>query len=216
MRQVKDYRPDTKSLSSGQVLQKPYNSYEARNVIIEMADAVAYDLLEKNLVTDQLVLTIGYDVESLIIPEIKKEYYGKIKIDHFGRKVPDHSHGTINLEFATDSATIITNKTAELYDRIVNRKLLIRRLTLSINRLISRSDAYKRRKPFQPDLFSDYELLIKQQSEEKAFLEKEHKRQETILNLRKKYGKNIVLRGINYAEGTTQKDRNNQIGGHKA
>lgn len=216
IKQIKSYRPSAKSISSGQVLQRPYDAIEAGNVAIEMADAVSYELLEKGVVTDQLVLTIGYDVESISNPEIKAKYKGEIKIDRFGRKVPVEAHGTINLEFPTSSSTILTYKVAELYQRLINKSLLIRRLTLSLNHIIPEKEAERKRKPLKIDLFSDYDELIKQENRKRDYLQKEQRRQKAILNLRKKYGKNVVLKGINYAEGTTQKDRNQQIGGHKA
>lgn len=210
--EVKAYRPETKSMSSGQVLQEPYTSEKARTVILEMADSVSFDLIEKRLVTDQLVLTIGYDVESLN----DKTYNGRVRTDYYGRKVPEHAHGTINIELPTSSSAILIQKTAELYDRIVNPNLLIRRLTLSINHLIDETKVDKQKYAVQLDLFSDYEEEKEKKEEEKENLEKERRRQEALLNLRKKFGKNVVLRGLNYAEGSTQKERNRQIGGHKA
>ena len=213
---VKAYRPETKSMSSGQVLQEPYNADLARTVILEMADAASFDLIEKNLVTDQIVLTIGYDVESLTNTKISSVYKGKIRTDHYGRKVPEHSHGTINIERPTSSSTILIKKVADLYDRIVNPNLLIRRLTLSLNHLIDEEKIDKYKYAVQLDLFSDYDETKRQQDLELKQLSKERRRQEALLDLRKKFGKNVVLRGLNYAEGATQKDRNKQIGGHKA
>ena len=216
MSQVKAYRPDTKSMSSGQVLQEPYTSDKARTVILEMADAISFDLIEQRLMTDQLVLTIGYDVESLSNATIRAKYKGQIKKDYYGRNVPAHSHGTINIEQPTSSSKILINKVAELYDRIVNHDLLIRRLNLSINHLIDESQINKQKYAVQFDLFSDYEEIKRQREQEEKELAKERRRQETMLYLRKKFGKNVVLRGLNYAEEATQKDRNQQIGGHKA
>lgn len=216
MAQVKAYKPASKSMSSGQVLQRPYAAHEARNVVMEMADAVSYQLLDKGLVTDQIILTIGYDAQSLTNPDISSTYQGKIKIDRYGRKVPAHSRGTVNLEFPTASCTILVKKVSELYDEIINPRLLIRRLTLSINRLKSANEAIRPTAPVQLSLFTDYDEIKRQQEAQNIYLEKEHRRQTAILKLRKKFGKNVVLRGLNYAEGATQKDRNNQIGGHKA
>lgn len=216
IKQVKDYRPETKSISSGQVLQEPYTASLARNVVLEMADAVAYELVEKGLVTDQLVLTVGYDVESLIRPEIKNLYKGRIKTDFYGRKVPEHAHGTINIEIPTSSATVLVDKTAELFDRIINPDLLVRRLTLSINHLLTENKAKQSVKPIQLDLFSDFEETIKKHKVEEEVREREHRQQLAMLELRKKYGKNIILRGLNFSEGATQRSRNSQIGGHKA
>lgn len=216
MEEVKSYRPETKSMSSGQVLQEPYTADKARNVVLEMADSVSFDLTEQGVVTDQLVLTIGYDVESLTNRAIRAKYKGKIKKDFYGRFVPVHSHGTINIERPTSSSKILIKKTVELYDRIVNQDLLIRRLTLAINHLIDENKVNRQKYLKQPDLFSDLEEIKKQQEEEEKEIEKERRRQHTLLHLRKKFGKNVVLRGLNYAEGATQKDRNQQIGGHKA
>lgn len=214
LQQVKTYRPESKSISSGQVLQRPYSPKEARNVVLEMADAVSYDLIEKNLATDQIVLTIGYDVESLTNNPFANEYKGKVRKDFYGRNVPEHSHGTINMDFPTASSSILTAKTAELFDRIINQRLLVRRINLTLNNLIDQVKARRKRSPLQPDLFSDYEEIIRKSKEETEFLEKEERRQKTILELRRKFGKNIVLKGLNYTDGSTQKDRNNQIGGH--
>ena len=214
MAQVKAYRPESKSISSGQVLQSAYTAAKARTVALEMADAVSYELLEKRVVTDQLVLTIGYDVESLTNPEIAAKYHGPIHIDRYGRRVPTHSHGTINLEAPTSSARTLTEKVGQLFDRIINPDLLVRRLTLSLNHILPET------KPAAPrvrqlDLFTDYEEVRQREEEQRLRLEKERKQQEVILQLREKYGKNVVLKGLNFAEGATQKERNTQIGGHK-
>lgn len=216
MAQVKSYRPETKSMSSGQVLQEPYTADKARNVILEMADAVTFDLVEQRLVTDQVVLTIGYDVESLKNPIIRSKYIGQIKKDHYGRNVPVHSHGTINIEYPTSSSKILVKKIAELFDRIVNPNLLIRRLTLSINHLIDETKIDRQKYAVQLNLFSDHEEMKKQWEKKEKELLKERQGQEALLHLRKKFGKNVVLRGLNFSEGSTQKDRNRQIGGHKA
>lgn len=216
MTQVKEYRPEAKSMSSGQVLQEPYTAEKARTVILEMTDAVSFDLLEQHYVTDQLVLTIGYDVESLNNKTIRANYEGKIKRDHYGRNVPVHSHGTINLERPTSSSIILIEKVSELYDKIVNHNLLIRRLTLSINHLIDENKIDWHKYAIQPDLFTDFDLAKREQETKEKVLAKERRGQEALIQLRKKYGKNVVLRGLNYAEGATQKERNQQIGGHKA
>lgn len=216
MAQVKSYRPETKSMSSGQVLQEPYTVTKARTVVIEMADSVSFDLIEQGVMTDQIVLTIGYDVTSLTDEGIRSKYRGKIKKDYYGRNVPQHSHGTVNLEEYTSSSKILTEKVAELYDSIVNPQLLVRRLTLSINHLIDESATAQLAKPRQLDLFTDYEELKRQKDKKAKELAAERRRQEALLCLRKKFGKNVVLKGLNYDEGATQKDRNRQIGGHKA
>ena len=208
MEYVKAYKPESKSLSSGQVLQSAYTTDMARNVILEMADSVSLDLVDKRLLTDQLVLTVGYDIESLTNPSIREKYHGKITTDHYGRQVPVNAHGTINIEEPTSAGSIISEKVAELYGRIVNPVLLVRRLNLSVNHLVHEEQYKKQPKIVQLDLFTDYE----ESDLEKA--EKERRRQEAILSIKKKFGKNAILKGINYADGATQKERNQQIGGH--
>lgn len=211
---VKSYRPEAKSLSSGQVLTCAYTSAQARNVVLEMADSVSLELIDKRLVTDQLVLTVGYDIESLTNPEIRAKYHGKITTDHYGRQVPVHAHGTINIDRHTSSGKILIEKVAELYDRIINPDLLVRRLTLSINHLISEDNIKDKPKTVQLDLFTDYEELKHKQDIEEAELSKERRRQEAVLKIKKMFGKNAILKGLNYADGATQRDRNQQIGGH--
>lgn len=211
---VKSYCPEAKSLSSGQVLTCAYTSAQARNVVLEMADSVSLELIDKRLVTDQLVLTVGYDIESLTNPEIGAKYHGKITTDHYGRQVPVHAHGTINIDRHTSSGKILIEKVAELYDRIINPDLLVRRLTLSINHLISEDNIKDNPKTVQLDLFTDYEELKRQQEIEEAELSKERRRQEAVLRIKKMFGKNAILKGLNYTDGATQRDRNQQIGGH--
>lgn len=214
MDMVKAYRPETKSISSGQVLQCAYTTDKARNVVLEMADSVSLELIDKRLVTDQLVLTVGYDIESLTNPEVRAKYSGRITTDHYGRQVPVHAHGTINIEHPTSSATVLIAKVAELYDRIINTDLLVRRLTLSINHLIHEENVKLRPQSIQLDLFTDYEELKRQQEAEESELAKERRRQEAVLRIKKMFGKNAILKGLNYADGATQRNRNQQIGGH--
>lgn len=214
LREIKAYRPETHSLCSGQVLHSPYSAAMARNVIMEMADAVALELLDHRLVTDQLVLTVGYDVESLRNPSIVAKYSGKVKRDHYGREVPVHSHGTIHLDRPTSLDSMIIDKTVELYDRIVNPDLLVRRLSLTVDKLIDERTLNKPEPPLQPDLFTDYEELRRRQDFERRRREKERRRQEAVLRIKKRFGKNAILKGLNFNEGATQRDRNCQIGGH--
>lgn len=214
MNYVKSYRPEAKSISSGQVLTCPYSSDRARNVVIEMADSVSLELIERRLVTDQLVLTVGYDIESLTAPEIRAKYHGKITTDHYGRQVPVHAHGTINIGQPTSSAKILIAKVAELYDRIINPDLLVRRLTLSINHLTNEQAPKGKPRVIQLDLFTDYEEEKRKKEKEEAELAKERRRQEAVLKIKKMYGKNAILKGLNYTDGATQRDRNQQIGGH--
>lgn len=211
---VKSYRTEAKSISSGQVLTCAYTTVQARNVVLEMADSVSLELIDKRLVTDQIVLTVGYDIESLTNPEIRAKYHGKITTDHYGRQVPAHAHGTINLEAPTSSGKILIDKVAELYDRIINPDLLVRRLTLSINHLIHEEDVRSKSQSMQLDLFTDYDELKRHQEAEEAELAKERRRQEAVLKIKKMFGKNAILKGLNYTDGATQRDRNQQIGGH--
>lgn len=211
---VKSYRPETHSISSGQVLTEPYTFDKARNVITEMADAVSLDLIDQRLCTDQIVLQVGYDIESLTRPEIRANYFGKVTKDHYGRLVPQHAHGTINIPMPTASASILIEKVAELFDRIVNPLLLVRRLTLSLNHLVPESSVKAKPQPVQLDLFADNEADARKREEERARLEKERRAQEAALRIKKAFGKNAILKGLNYSEGATQRERNAQIGGH--
>lgn len=214
---VKAYRPETNSLSSGQELTEPYTFQKARVVAQEMADAVALDLVSKRLVTDQLVLTVGYDIESLTNPDIRDNYHGDVTTDHYGRQVPKHAHGTANLDKFTSSTRQIMKAVASLYDRIVNPNLLIRRLTLTTNHVISEESARTTSStPIQLDLFTDYEALEAQHKAEEEAQAKERRMQETLLSIKSKFGKNSILRGLNLEEGATAIERNKQIGGHKA
>lgn len=214
---IKAYKPETNSLGSGQVLQCPYTTDKARVVVREMADALALDLVDKRLVGDQIVLTVGYDRESLTDPAILSRYHGEVTTDWYGRAVPKHAHGTITLEHPTSSSTQIMEAVTKLYDQIVNPILLIRRLNISVNRVISEELAKQQmHKPVQLDLFTDYKAVVEKQQHEHELAAKERRLQEAALKIKKEFGKNALLRGLNYAEGATQKDRNSQIGGHKA
>ena len=217
MEAVKAYRPESNSFSSGQVLQEPYECRKARVVIQEMAEAMALDLVSKRLVTDQLVLTVSYDAECLARPEIRAKYHGEITSNYYGKPVPKHAHGTFNFDKPTSSSRLIMNGVAELFDRIVNADLLVRRLSLTTNHVVSEDDvAAQRSAPQQLDLFTDYEALERQHQEEQAQLDKERRMQEAQLRIKKRFGKNAILRGLNFEEGATAKERNKQIGGHKA
>ena len=213
---VKAYKPSTNSLGSGQVLHEPYTADKARIVLREMADALSMDLFAKKLVTDQLVVTIGYDIENLTDAGRRRKYRGEIVKDHYGRQIPKHSHGTINLARHTSSTKRIMDAASELYDRVVNRELLIRRLNVTACRVIPESEAPREDAPEQLDLFTDYAALEKEREIEAAALEREKRKQAALLKIKQKYGKNAVLRGMNYEDGATMRDRNGQIGGHKA
>lgn len=214
--EIKKYKPSTNSLGSGQVLHCPYDNEKARLIVHEMTDLLVLDLVEKHLVTDQLVLTVGYDIENLTDPKISKYYTGPVTTDHYGRKIPKHAHGTVNLDRQTSSTRIIVEAMLGLFDRIVDKKLLVRRVTISANRVVSESSVSISAPMEQMDLFTDYEELERKKKAEQAALEREKKAQKAIIALRKKFGKNAVLKGMNLQEGATTKDRNEQVGGHKA
>ncbi|MBR3646320.1 MAG: DNA methylase [Lachnospiraceae bacterium] len=213
--EVKRYRPENNSFSSGQVLLHPYPFDQARTVVCEMAESVALDLVAKDMVTDQMVLTVGYDIECLNNPDIK--YEGEVTIDHYGRRVPKHAHGTANLNCYTSSTKIITDAVMKLYDRVVNSELLIRRLNITTNHVIFRKDMKQPEQQFeQLDLFTDYDEKKKQEEKNNIDLTKERRMQEAMLAIKNKYGKNAILKGVNFREGATGRDRNEQIGGHRS
>ena len=213
---VKAHKPSTNSLGSGQVLHEPYTAEKARIVLREMADALSMELFAKKLVTDQLVVTIGYDVENIKDAKRRASYKGEIVRDGYGRLKPKHSHGTINLARYTSSTRLIMDAAAGLYDRVVDRNLLIRRLNITACRVIPESEAPKEDAPEQMDMFTDYAALDAERERENAALERERRKQAALLKIKRKYGKNAVLRGMNYEDGATMRDRNGQIGGHKA
>ncbi|MBR7099375.1 MAG: DNA methylase [Clostridia bacterium] len=211
---IKAYRPESNSICSGQVLQAPYPADKARLVVREMTDAMALELVDKGLVTDQMVLTVGYDVENL--KGSKNGSRGEIQIDRYGREIPKHAHGTETLTRHTSSTTELMQAVLSLYDRIVNPKLLVRRITLSACRVVKESDAQKSKPCEQLDVFSLLEETRAEQAEAEAAREKEKRIQSAMLGIRKKYGKNAILKGTSLEEGATAKERNAQIGGHKA
>ena len=212
---IKSYKPESNSLGSGQVLQYPYSCEKAKLVVREMTDLLVLDLVEKKLVTDQLVLTIGYDRESLTGSKIALNYNGEIGIDLYGRKIPKHAHGSVNLPGMTDSSQIIIHAVMELFDRIVNKSLLVRRINLVAAHILSGSEP-EETVEYQMDLFSTSEEDLKRKEKETIFLEREKGKQQAIIHIRKKYGKNTILKGMNFLDGATTRDRNAQIGGHKA
>ena len=216
MEDVKAYQPETNSISSGQVLHCPYEFDKARLVVKEMTDLMVLDLVNKGLVTNQIVLTIGYDIENITDKNRSRNYKGTVTTNYYGKKVPKPAHGTTNLPKQTSSTTLITNAVMELYDKIVNKKLLIRRINIVANKLVDEHSVKNANKYEQLDLFTDYEILKKQREKENAESEREKRMQNTILDIKKKFGKNAILKGMNLQEGATAKDRNNQIGGHKA
>lgn len=213
---IKAYKPSANSLGSGQVLQCPYDYEKGKLIVREMTDLLVLDLVEKRLLTDQIVLTVGYDIENLSDPAICKKYTGEITVDHYGRKVPKHAHGTVNLGRQTSSTKIITDAVMGLYERIVNPNLLVRRINITANRLVDESTVISTDSYEQLDLFTDYQTLQKKRKAENEALAKERKLQEAMLAVKKKYGKNAMLKGMNLQEGAMTRERNNQIGGHKA
>jgi len=213
---IKVYKPESSSVGSGQVLHCAYDFDMAKLVLREMTDLLVLDLLEKGLVTNQMVLTVGYDIENLTDPERAAKYTGAVTVDHYGRRVPKHAHGSVNLEGYTSSTMLITDAMMDLYDRIVDQTLLVRRLNVVANHVIAEADAPKDDGPRQLDFFTDYEELDAQQAQKKAELERERRVQEAVLGIKNKFGKNAILRGMNLQQGATAKDRNAQIGGHKA
>ena len=216
MQDIKSYRPTASSMGMGQVLQDPYPYDKARLIVQEMTDQLALDLVDKRLVTDQLVLTIGYDVENLTNPEIRSRYQGPVTIDPYGRRIPKHSHGTIGLGRMTSSSRLIAGAMLELFDRIANPDLLVRRINIVAGRVMDENDPSLRPGFEQLDLFTDYAQELQRREEEEQMFRRERRRQEAILQIRKRYGKNAILRGMNLQEGATARDRNRQIGGHRA
>ena len=216
MEMVKAYRPASNSFSNGQVLQSAYDFQKARVVIQEMAENIALELVAKRLVADQLVLYVGYDRESLSDPAIKASYHGEVSTDYYGRVVPKHAHGSANLGRQTSSTRLITEAVVGLFDSIVNKDLLVRRLNLSVNHVVDEASVMSKKAPEQLDLFVDYEALAQQREAEQAALDKERRMQEVQLAIKQRFGKNAILRGLNFEEGATGKERNEQIGGHRA
>ena len=211
---VKTYRPRASSLGSGQVLQAPYPYEKGKLIAREMTDLLVLDLVDKHLKTNQMVLTVGYDVENLTDPARQEKYRGEIVRDRYGREIPKHAHGTINLNEYTSSTRLITEAVMELYDRIVDKNLLVRRMYVVANNVVDQNEI-PAEKPTQLDLFTDYSQEQKQRKEKEEALKKERNVQEAILSIHKKFGKNALVKGMNMEEGATTMERNDQIGGHK-
>ena len=205
---IRAYQPESNSISSGQVLHCPYTAEKAKLVMREMADLLVLDLVDKGLVTDQLVLTVGYDIENLMDSTRQIVYQGEVTTDHYGRKVPKHAHGTANLGKYTSSTKEILQAITTLYDQIVDKNLLIRRLNVTANHVLQENQAPSLPVNMQMDFFAPNE-----QSESDI---REKRRQKAMLTIKKKFGKNAILKGMNFEEGATARDRNSQIGGHKA
>ncbi len=212
---VKAYKPENNSFSSGQVLQSAYDVRKARVVVQEMAEAVALNLVSKRMLTDQIVLTVGYDIESLTNPAIREQYHGEVTTDFYGRKVPKHAHGSENIGRQTSSTRLITEAVLALYDRIVDPHLLVRRLNLTTNHVVYEDTVSHQQQPTQLDLFTDYEAIQAKEQREQEALDKERRMQEVQLAIKQRFGKNAILKGMNFQEGATAIERNAQIGGHR-
>ncbi len=217
---IKSYVPENNSLSEGQVLHRAYTVEEAKLIVQEMTDNLVMGLFEKSLVTDQIVLTVCYDRECMDNPDIRAGYKGPVEYDHYGRLVPKSAHGTANMGEFTSSSRLMIEKAMELYDKIIVPGLLVRRIYVVANHVIPEEEAKRRESQEehyeQLDLFTDYGELEKERKQKKEFLEKEKKVQEAVLSIKKKYGKNALLKGMNLMEHGTMRDRNKQVGGHKA
>ncbi len=214
---IKSYRPKENSLCTGQVLQEPYTFKKARVVAKEMADSMALDLVDKHLVTDQIVVTVGYDIENLTNPSIQSTYNGPITTDGYGRRKPKSVHGSANLGFHNSSSKLITLAVIKIFDQIVSRNLLIRRMNVTANHVVSEDNAHREtHAPIQLNLFTNGESQRRQEAERRMTLSRERRMQQTLLNIKKKFGKNAILKGIDFEEGATTRERNIQIGGHRA
>ena len=213
MADIKAYKPESSSVGSGQVLQCPYPFEKARLAAHEMADLLSLDLVDKGLAADQIVLTVGYDMENL--KNGNRSYSGETTTDRYGRKIPKHAHGTANLDRYTSSSRLIIQAALELFDRIVNPDLLVRRLYLTANHVLAEKDVPENSSGQQLSLFSYAENQAQQEAREAELL-REKKMQEAVLEIKRKFGKNAILKGMNLVEGATAKDRNGRIGGHKA
>ena len=213
---IKAYKPASSSLGSGQVLQCPYPNEKARLIVREMTEVLALELVEKKLVTDQVVLTVGYDIENLSDPTRRAAYRGEVTTDRYGRQVPKQAHSSENLGRQTASSRLMTEAMLRLYDRITDPMLLIRRITVTANHVIPERDAAPPPEGMQLSLFGDAAEQVQKAVEQEAELEREQHRQQAIIDIKNRYGKNAILKGSSYLEGATARERNKQIGGHKA
>ncbi len=207
---IKAYKPENHSVSQGQVLSCPYDFDKARLIVREMTELLVLDLVDKGLVCDQIVLTVGYDIENTK----NGNYTGEIKPDRYGRDVPKQAHGSENIGRYTSSTKLIVEATMRLFDRIVDKNLTVRRMYVVANHVITESDIPETHE--QLDLFSDFESVEEKRKQEDAELEREKELQKAMIALQKRFGKNSVLKGLNFKEGATTIERNSTIGGHKA
>ena len=218
MAEIKAYRPASNSVSVGQVLHQPYPFDKAKLVMREMTDGLVLDLVSRKLVADQMVLTVNYDVENLSDPVRRERFKGEVHVDYYGRRVPKHAHGSIGLGGFTSSSRRIIQAVMALFDRVVDKDLLVRRMSIAANHTVNEDDARRAEaeKDVQLDMFTDYAAEARRRAEAEAAREKERRQQEVVLAIKEKYGKNAILRGTNFEEGATARDRNGQIGGHRA
>ena len=213
---IKDYQPENHSIGNGQVLSSPYDYKKTKVVVQEMADNLALELVDKRLVTNQICLYIDYDAESLTRPEIREAYHGAITTSYYGKPVPKPAHGNCNLSAYTSSTHAIIEAATSLFDKIIDPNLLVRRLNITAGRVLHEGAQEREKQPVQLELFVDYEAQKKENARKEAAQKKERKVQEALLDIKKRFGKNAILKGLNFEEGATAKERNQQIGGHKA
>lgn len=216
MEDVKAYKPESNSISSGQVLTAPYEFEKAKLIVREMTELLALDLVERCLVTNQITIYVGYDTENLTNPKIRSKYNGEVKTDYYGRAVPKHSTGRISLENYTSSSKKLMEAVSKLFEEKVDKKLLVRRVSVTANNVIPEKDVKLKREYKQLDLFTDYDKLCRENDREEEDLRRERSIQKAIINIKNQYGKNAVIKGMNLQDGATTIERNNQIGGHKA
>lgn len=214
--EIKAYKPVSHSLSIGQVLHCPYSYDKARLIVQEMTDLLSLDLVEKRIMTDQLVLVIGYDTTSLADPAAREAYTGPVVLDHYGRALPKHAQGTVNLGRWTSSTRMLVAAMLSIFDRVVHPSLLVRRVNVVAARVLPEKQATQRPPFEQLDLFTDYAAEDARRAAEDAALDRERRCQRAVLDIRRRFGKNAILMGMNFQEGGTTIDRNQQIGGHKA
>lgn len=212
IKSIKEYKPERNSLGSGQVLHCAYNYEDAKIIVKEMVSELSLDLVRKNLITSQIVLTVEYDKDNLINPDIKDLYKGEVTIDRYGRKIPKHAHGTINLDHKSSSTKLLTKSAIELYERITNKRLLIRKIYITANDVINELNLKNSKNYEQIDMFTNYEKVEENLEKEKS----ERKIQKALLDIKDKYGKNAIIKGMDLQDAGTTIERNSQIGGHKA
>ena len=212
---IKAYKPEVNSISTGQVLKEPYDFEKGRLIVREMTDLLTLDLVDRGLVTDRMELTVGYDVENLRDSARQRAYDGQVVTDLYGRKLPKAAHGTVNIGRQTSSTKIIIDAVSALYDRIVDKNFTVRRMYVVANRVVPESRR-EEEAPVQLEFLTDFEETQRRKAAEAEELEREKEIQKTMLKIKKKFGKNAILKGMNLEDGATTIERNGQVGGHKA